>query len=65
MNREITSKKTGQTQFINEETWQWLKLRKLTKNYTVKEAVPIMLPNLNKSILKPKIEIEKPKIKKK
>jgi hypothetical protein len=62
MNREITSKKSGYTQFITEAEWQWIKSRGLTRNYHVKEAVPLLLPSLNKSILKPKIEAEKPNI---
>jgi len=65
MHREITSKKSGFIQFIDEAQWQWLKERKLTRNYHVKEVTPLLLPSLNKSILKPKIEIEKPIINKK
>ncbi len=56
MTYEITSKKSGYTQFVSEDEWKWLKEHKLSRNYHVKEVVSFKLPTINKQILKPVIE---------
>ena len=46
--KEITSKRTKQTQFITDEEWDWLKEHGKAKNFTMKEMVIIKKPVINK-----------------
>ena len=45
--KEITSKRTKQTQFITDEEWDWLKEHGKAKNFTMKEMGPLNNPNTN------------------
>jgi len=59
--KEITSKRTKQTQFITDEEWDWLKEHGKAKNFTMKEMVIIKKPVINKEILIPEVQTKKNK----
>jgi hypothetical protein len=65
--KEITSRRNKMTQIVTDEEWQWLKDRHRTRDFSIVEmSLPkaLILPKLiTKEILKPKIEVQKPKTK--
>jgi hypothetical protein len=65
--KEITSRRNKMMQIVTDEEWQWLKDRHRTRDFSVTEMSPpkaLILPKLiTKEILKPKIEVQKPKTK--
>jgi len=66
--REITSKRNHKTQIITDEEWMWLVKTDRAKNFNVTLLHDIKIPSapvINKELLKPKLETNKPKHNKK
>ena len=59
--KEITSKKTKQTQFISDEEWDWLREHGKARNFTMKEMAIIKKPIIDKNVLMPEVKTKKNK----